>query len=158
MNHLIPCSFCTDKTNPKPVKENPLTSKDNFVVFQSALPCLIPPTNMSQAYLLNGVTENVPDIDNIYFIRSYFACRRRSYTYSARNITSEALVKIIRDNQQLHWHHPRFRFGIFKKQICFLKRNDTQVVPLQRIPYGLTTILSFRACRGIFKILRLRSG
>ena len=62
------------QSNQKAVKENPLTSKDNFVVFQSALPCLIPPTNMSQAYLLNGVTENVPDIDIRYFIRSYFAC------------------------------------------------------------------------------------
>ena len=75
------CSFCTDKTNQKPVKENPLTSKDNFVVFQSALPCLIPPKNMSQAYLLNCVTENVPGIDVRYFIRSYFACHRRSYTF-----------------------------------------------------------------------------
>ena len=79
--HIIICSFCADKTNQKPVKENPLTSKDNFVVFQSALPCLIPPTNMSQAYLLNGVTENVPDIDIVYFTRSYFACHGRSYTF-----------------------------------------------------------------------------
>ena len=105
------CYFALPQSNQKAVKENPLTSKDNFVVFQSALPCLIPPTNMSQAYLLNGVTENVPDIDIRYFIRSYFACHGRSCTYTARNITSVALVRIFRDNKCFIWHHPRLRLG-----------------------------------------------
>ena len=45
------CSFCTDKTNQKPVKE-----------------------------ILDN-PENVPDIDTRYFIRSYFACHGRSYTF-----------------------------------------------------------------------------
>ena len=106
------CYFALPQSNQKAVKENPLTSKDNFVVFQSALPCLIPPTNMSQAYLLNGVTENVPDIDIRYFTRSYFACHGRSCTYTARNITSEALVESCRDNKCFLWHHPKLRFGI----------------------------------------------
>ena len=75
-------SFCTDKMNQKPVKEN----LDN--------------------------PENVPDKDIIYFIRSYFACHGRSYTYSARNKPSVTLVESYRDNLQYHWHHPRFRFGI----------------------------------------------
>ena len=59
--------------------------------------------------------ENVPDIDIRYFTRSYFACHRRSCTYTARNITSVALVESYRDAEQHHWHHPKLRFGIHQK-------------------------------------------